>query len=99
MKTNEINKLDEPSKLDYILNEFIDEVNEKPYNSLVEYKKKRKKAKQAIIELIEGEIIGENDKVKIKIVGQSAFIEQSIPFMRNVLRTEQRQKLAKLKEL
>lgn len=52
--------------------------------------------KQEIIDWVEKEIIGNDDRVKVRVVGQRAFIDkhvQHVTFIRNVLRSEQRKKL------
>ena len=93
MKTNKTNKLDE------ILGELFD--SGKRYGEDIGYAKdevlyeKRilalSEAKQAIIDLIEGEIIGELEEMRTKETLE-------LHSARNLLKLAQRQKLQKLKE-
>ena len=95
MKTN---------KLDEILAEFEDDVytflsaKQAIYN--IDLIKSRKKAKQAIIELIEGEIIGENENEYLSTThyNEDTEIKEIVLRNRNILREFQKQKLQKLKE-
>ena len=104
---------DKTNKLDEILEHYLDMAYttsdlgsdmlepESDEERLSRYNKYRQEAKQAIIELIEGDIIGEDIELSTETISDRMglkYTQMQVDILHNKVLMEQRQKLAKLKD-